>query len=42
MIMTGFQEWYMKMKTKITVNNISKTKTIKKVKIVKMKIKMKI
>ena len=43
--MTVLQEWNMntlKMKTKITVNNISKTKTLQKARIITMKIKMNI
>ena len=40
MIMTGFQEWNMKMKTKIVVKRISETNTIQKVKMTKMKMKI--
>ena len=45
MIMTGLREWNkktLKTKTKITVKNISKTKTIQKSKIMKIKTKIKV
>ena len=42
MIMIGLQECNMKMKTKITVNKISKTRTVYKAKIVKVRIKINI
>ena len=42
MIMTGFQEWNMKAKTKIIVKRIGNVKTIQTAKIMKVKITMKI
>ena len=42
MIMTRLQEGNMKTKTRITVKNINKAKTIQPEKTIKMKIKMKI
>ena len=45
MIITGLQEWNtktLKMKTRIILNKIRKTKTTQKAKMMKMKIKMNI